>query len=54
MGNMGTFLPCRLASSPLTLGLPQAQPAAEEPASPWGRPELFFPRGPCLCFLPQG
>jgi hypothetical protein len=41
MGNMGTFLPCRLASSPLTLGLPQAQPAAEEPASPWGRPELF-------------
>jgi hypothetical protein len=41
MGNMGTFLPCRLASSPLTLGLAQAQPAAEEPASPWGRPELF-------------
>jgi hypothetical protein len=38
----GDFLPCRLASPPgLTLGLPHAQPAAERPASPWGKSELF-------------
>jgi hypothetical protein len=39
----GDFLPCRLASSPpsLTLGLPHAQPAAEQVASPWPRPESF-------------
>jgi len=30
-------------SSPVTtLGLPQAHPVAEQPASPWGRPELFW------------
>jgi hypothetical protein len=35
MRNMGT-------SSPVTtLGLPQGQPAADQPASPWARPELF-------------
>jgi hypothetical protein len=33
--NMGVFSPVT------TLGLPHAQPAARQPASPWVRPESF-------------
>jgi hypothetical protein len=37
MSNIGS-LPSAWAPP---VGLPHVQPAAERPASPWGRPELF-------------
>ena len=50
ISNMG-FLPHRVRQRrwfmttskrrPRAVGLPQTQPAAEQPAGPWGRPELF-------------